>query len=155
MHFERVSSEKYVIEKEVLNSDSFYNLLAYDKNELTDIEINEEKESTSSLGAERYFLKEGENYVGIIEYLLNLPNDNSTWLGLLLVKKEFQGKGLGKLAFELFSSKMRTQGINKFRLCVFKDYKSALHFWNKQDLIYLTESVNENKRPVIVFEKIL
>lgn len=56
------------IEKEILNSNRDYNLIAYDKEALGNEDILDIFKDAEELQIERYIVKKGEEYLAILDY---------------------------------------------------------------------------------------
>lgn len=154
INLEKTSLDRLDFELELLNSDKFYNQLAYNKDELQVVELVKEYDESNELGAERFFLKDGEIYIGILEYLEENPQDKSTWIGLLLIKKEYQSKGYGYQAYHLFEELMIEKGKKKLKLGVILENEPAHLFWKKQGYQEIKTVTKDNKQ-IVVYEKIL
>lgn len=72
-----------------------------------------------------------EDLVGIAHILLENPNDGKSWIGLLLIKQEQQGKGLGREAVECLENYIRSHGKDQVRVGVIVHNLPALLFWGK------------------------
>lgn len=71
-----------------------------------------------------------EKVIGFIEYYLGFPNPETLWVGLWMVDRSEQGRGIGKTIFQDF--KARSKGVFKqFGIGVYESNKPALAFWQK------------------------
>lgn len=89
LFLEKSSLDLITIEEAIINSDINFNVLSKNKEILTIDEIIQEIKSAANIGAKRFLVKEDEEYIGIFEYLPINPSDQTTWLGLLLIKNEY------------------------------------------------------------------
>lgn len=140
-------------ELEIYNSNPYFNQLSTGKDELTRDEVLTEITDSKNMGAERFLIKDGELYVGIMDYLMRNPNDDCTWLGLLLIKKEYQSKGYGYQTLNLFHEQMKDRQVDKFRIGVIVDNEPAHAFWKRQGFTPVKTSTIQDKLKVMVYEK--
>lgn len=140
------------LELAVLNSDPYFNKVCKGKKTLSALEALEHKEASAELGAVRYFIKEGEEIIGIMEYLLHNPGDGRPWLGLLLIRKELQGQGYGKRALSLFESILQKHGKTSYRIGVVAGNKPARRFWRARGFVKIN-TVSQDNRLVDIYEK--
>jgi len=143
------------IEMDIINSNKYFNLLSKGKEELTIEEITKEINQSIEIGAERYLIKDEDEYVGIIEFLMRNPNDGYPWLGLLVIKKELQHKGYGDQSLKEFYKFMQARNIRTFRIGVIIDNEAAHKFWRKHGFRELskTSTTIGDKKEVIMYEK--
>lgn len=151
--FERTSQERLDTEVSILNSDPYYNFVTKDKERLSVEEIVDEIKDETGLGAERYFIKDGEDYIGIIDFLMKNPNDGCTWLGLLLIRKERQAQGYGKKSLDMFYGMMKERGVPKLRIGVITENEPAHRFWKKQGFQFIRTAPYPGQKEVVVYEK--
>ncbi|MFC5528880.1 GNAT family N-acetyltransferase [Cohnella yongneupensis] len=149
----RSSIDFIEIEEVIVNSNTFFNLISKNKEKFTTEEIAEEITNTKNIGAERFLVKDNNEFVGILEYLLFNPNDQSTWLGLLLIKKKFQNQGYGLKSLQLFNELMKEKGIAKYRIGVISENTPAHHFWNKNGFVKIDSTINDDQKEIIIYEK--
>lgn len=60
-------------EKNIMNSNQEYNLIAYDKKVLGNEDILDIHEETEELQIERYLVKKGDDFIAILDYGLSSP----------------------------------------------------------------------------------
>jgi len=84
------------IEKEIMNSNMEYNLIAYDKQVLGNEDILETFKEADELQVERYLVKKDEDYIAILDYGMSSPRHQKPWLSLLAIHKKYQGFGYAK-----------------------------------------------------------
>ncbi len=148
------SSIEYVeIEEAIVNSNPFYNFVSKNKETFSTEEVAEQITDAEKIGAQRFLIRHGNEYIGILEYLLLNPNDQCTWLGLLLIKKEFQAQGYGSKALELFNEEMITRGIEKYRIGVIAENAPAHKFWSKRGFVRVHSTINNDGKEIIIYEK--
>jgi RimJ/RimL family protein N-acetyltransferase len=151
----RSSIDFVEIEEVIVNSNTFFNLISKNKEKLSTEEIAEEITNAMNIGAERYLIKHNHEYVGILEYLLINPSDQSTWLGLLLIKKELQAHGYGLKSLQLFNEIMKEKGIAKYRIGVISENTPAHYFWNKHGFIKVDSTINDDQKEIVIYEKVI
>lgn len=83
-------------EKNIMNSNQEYNLIAYDKKVLGNEDILDIHEETEELQIERYLVKKGDDFIAILDYGLSSPRHQKPWISLLAVHKKYQGLGYAK-----------------------------------------------------------
>lgn len=74
-----------------------------------------------------YFI-EGE-LKAFISYYKNNPEKTVAFLTMILVAKDYQGKGIGKLLLEFSIKDILKSGFKKYSLEVSKDNASAIQFY--------------------------
>ncbi|MBB3114383.1 GNAT superfamily N-acetyltransferase [Paenibacillus phyllosphaerae] len=147
------SIDKLPVERDILNSDIYFNQVSKDKDELSDEEIRKELEEAATIGAERYLIKDGDSYIGVLDFLMNNPRDNCTWLGLLQIKKSEQSRGLGLAAFRLFCEMMRERGVTSFRLGAIVENEPARRFWEQRGCKPVKNATLPDGKAIVVYEK--
>lgn len=140
------------IEETIVNSNTFFNLISKNKEKLTIKEITEDIINAMNIGADRFLIQHNNEFIGILEYLLLNPNDQSTWLGLLLIKKEYQAQGFGLKALQLFNEEMKAKGIEKYRIGVITENAPAHRFWKKHGFLKVNSKINEDQKEIIIYE---
>jgi GNAT superfamily N-acetyltransferase len=151
--FEKSSPEWIDVEESIANSDPYFNMVSKGKEIFTREEILEEMKTSAKVGAERFILKEGTTPVAAIEYLMENPKDHCTWLGLLQVKKEFQGKGYGSRILQQIEDLFRSKQVEKYRIGVIAENEPGLRFWQKQGFQKVRSVINDDQKEINVFEK--
>ncbi|HYK74560.1 MAG TPA: GNAT family N-acetyltransferase [Pseudoneobacillus sp.] len=152
MEFIKTNTQFISIEMEIMNSHPDYLLLSDGKNQLSYEDLLEEHLEEEELDKERYLIKEEDNYVGIIDYIMENPNDKKPWLGLLIIRKEFTNMSLAKKAYGIYEMTMKNRGIQEVYLGCYKDNHNGLKFWKKNGFSILKE-INYNEKPFYVLEK--
>lgn len=137
---------------EILNSDPYFNRVTKGKDSFTLEEALVEIHESEELGTESYFIIKDEERIGILEFLMENPADDFTWLGLLLIAKEYQRQGNGTEAFQLFCSMMVDRNVDKFRIGVSKGNEPANGFWKELGFVPIEVRVKEDGREIIISE---
>jgi len=140
-------------EVDILNSDPFFNRISKDKDMYTKEEIIKELEDSKSIGAERFLIQKGDQYVGALEYLMKNPSDGYTWLGLLQIRKDVQAHGYGHRALQLFYDIMKERRVEQFRLGVIAENDPGHRFWKRQGMVPVKSTMNQDQKEIIVYEK--
>jgi GNAT superfamily N-acetyltransferase len=154
MEFIRSNKEMIPIEMEIMNSHPEYNLLADGKRILSQEDLLEEHDEGSDLEKERYLLKVGENYIGIIDFIMLNPRDQKPWLGLLIIHRDWTRQSYAEKALTIYEDMMRIRGINEVRLGCFEANSPGLSFWEKQGFTRIKE-ITYRDQPLWILEKAL
>lgn len=149
--FEPITEETLYIAKEILNSNREYNVLENGKPDRSDEEVKEEFQYDKSTNV---FVKADDTYIGVIQYLLLNPKDQTTWIGLFMIHSDYHGFGYGLMAYNAFEEVIRTESTPKLRLAVLEKNEIAKNFWKRVGFSFYDKSkVKENN--VDCYEKIL
>ncbi|RDW18220.1 GNAT family N-acetyltransferase [Oceanobacillus arenosus] len=133
------------IEKEFMNSNIEYNLIAYGKEVLENDDILEIIKESEELQIERYFIKKDNEFIGILDFGMSSPRHNKPWLSLLAVHKKYQNLGYAKEIFKLYERLMRNKQVNVIQIAVHSTNKKALHFWTSLGFIKFDERTYEGQ----------
>jgi GNAT superfamily N-acetyltransferase len=152
LKLERITAGQAGLELDILNSDTYFNEVCNGKPLLSAEDALEKKKDADEIGAERYFMIDGGTVIGILDYLLHNPGDGYAWLGLLLIRKELQGKGYGLKALQLFEDLLRERSEEMYRIGVIVGNEPAQRFWNNRGFIKV-KTVLQDNRQVDVYEK--
>lgn len=123
---EPITAETLYIAKEILNSNKEYNLMENGNDTRSDEEIAKEFLQDRS---ESYFLKADDTYIGIVDYMLNNPKDDTPWIGLFIIHHDYQGYGYGSIAYDNLEQHLQSQGLTKLRLAILPENEGAKRFW--------------------------
>ncbi|TYP72731.1 GNAT family N-acetyltransferase [Paenibacillus methanolicus] len=141
-------------ERGIMNSDPYYNRVSKDKELLTDPEIEEELRQAAIIGAERYLARDAAGtFVGILDFLMRNPRDGYPWLGLLLVRKEEQGRGIGEALLSQYETLMRERGVQAYRLGAIVENEPARRFWTKQGCVETGPARLPDGKDIVIYEK--
>lgn len=155
LSLERSTIDQVEIERGIINSNNFFNLISKNKEVFSTKEILDEIEQAEKIGAHRYLIKENDDYIGIIEYLMLNPNDQCTWLGLLIFHKDLHSKGYGTKVLNLFYEMMKVHEITSFRIGVIAENEPAHRFWMRNDFVQINTVMNDDKKTIVIYEKCL
>lgn len=78
-----------------------------------------------------YGIHAGEELVGTADVLHGYPAADIAYIGLLLIRQSFHGRGLGRSSVECIKSLAREWGCSRIRLAVVEDNFSVVGFWVK------------------------
>ncbi|XQY91755.1 GNAT family N-acetyltransferase [Metabacillus sp. HB246100] len=152
MRLEEVKEEHLACVKEIVNSNGEYNQLENDQERRTDKEIREEFFNHFSRS---FLIKYGEKSIGVIDSLDLNPKDGYPWLGLLMLKKDEQGKGYAKKAYKQYEDRVKQSGQKAIRLAVLTQNDHAKAFWQSLGYEYYETKPHQHNREVDCFEKTL
>jgi len=58
--------------------------------------------------------------IGIIDYIINYPDEDTVYIGLFMINGDFHRQGYGKAFIEEFTANMKGKGYHRLRLGVLK-----------------------------------
>ncbi|MEQ6377488.1 GNAT family N-acetyltransferase [Bacillaceae bacterium S4-13-56] len=148
----RNDRNKIEIEKEIMNSNEEYNVIAFDKKHLEDEDILKGHRLAEELNVERFLVKKGEEYIGILDYGMSSPTHKSPRISLLVVHKEYQGLGYAKEIYKVYERLMEEKKVSSIHIAVHSTNKKALHFWTSLGFVKFNERIYEGKE-IYSFEK--
>jgi GNAT superfamily N-acetyltransferase len=150
MHFEEVTKATLYIALEIINSNPTYNLLENGETTrvLADIEGEFINPATISV-----FVKLEDTYIGLLDYLMENPNDQHPWLGLLMIHSDYRSFGFGTLAYTQFESEMLARGVQRVRIGVIKENENAHIFWKSLGYTYFKTAAGQNGLEILCYEK--
>ncbi|MFD1956408.1 GNAT family N-acetyltransferase [Paenibacillus thailandensis] len=155
LQLEETGTSPSRIEMDILNSDAFFNLISVDHETLTEEEVALENKQSAEMGAERYLVKDGPQYVGILDFLMRNPKDGCPWLGLLQVDKKLQRQGYGSRMLETYIHVMKERKAERFRIGIIRENEPALRFWTRHGFEYVTTKLNDRGKTILIYEKTL
>ncbi|MBA4537336.1 GNAT family N-acetyltransferase [Bacillus aquiflavi] len=133
------------IEKEIMNSNMDYNLIAYNKQFLSNEHILETFKEADELQVERYLIKKDENYIAVLDYGMSSPRFQKPWLSLLVVHQKYQGLGYAEKIYMAYEELMKNQQESYIQIAVHSTNKKALNFWASLGFIKFDERTHEGK----------
>ncbi|WP_042349161.1 GNAT family N-acetyltransferase [Bacillus massiliigorillae] len=149
--FEPITEETLYIAKEILNSNHDYNILENGSPNRSDEQVKEELQNDRSTSV---FIKADDTYIGVIDYLLINPKDQTTWIGLFMIHNDYHGFGYGLMAYTAFEEVIKTDSTPKLRLAILEKNIIAKNFWERVGYSFYDKGkVKENI--VDCYEKIL
>jgi len=97
--------------------------------------------------------------VGVLEGMRHYPDDNSWWIGLLMLAPEVRGRGLGRKIMDAFSEYVYSNQGTSIMLGVVEENQMAYRFWQQMgfDLVRQTEPRTFGKKiqTVYVMQRVL
>jgi ribosomal protein S18 acetylase RimI-like enzyme len=78
---------------------------------------------------------------GVLEGARNYPEENTWWIGLLVLAPDIRNQGVGRNILEEFVNSVRDNGGRAVMLGVVEDNRRAFQFWSRNgfDLVRKTE----------------
>ncbi len=76
----------------------------------------------------------GEKLVAVMDLILHYPNVDTAFIGLFMMAREFQGRGLGSEIIRECFACLRGLGFSAVRLCFAKGNPQSEAFWRKNGL---------------------
>lgn len=147
------SNKTYIpIELNIMNSHPEHNLISDGKEILTEQDMLEEHEEGKELDKERYLVKVKNDFIGIIDFIMENPRDQKPWLGLFIIHQDWVGKEYTKQAYLLYEDLMKSREVNTVRLGCFKGNTRGMNFWKKQGFTEVKE-IEYKGKPMFIMEK--
>ncbi|MBG9786770.1 GNAT family N-acetyltransferase [Brevibacillus laterosporus] len=144
---------------EIYNSNPNYNVLTNGEPTLTLAELNQEYADMNKYPSGHWLaIRHEDKIIGISHLLLENPNDQKPWIGLLLVDSSYQGKGYGKKAYLMLEEYVRSLDKTTIHIGVIASNQSALDFWGKlgfEQYRQVTASVGKLTHPILCMAKFL
>lgn len=66
--------------------------------------------------------------IGIIDYVMNYPDEDSIYIGLFMINGNFHRNGYGREFIEEFITNMRNEGYHRIRLGVLNENRNGFEF---------------------------
>lgn len=150
--FEEIMLENLYIAVEIINSNPQYNIIENGRETRTENEIIGEFLHSNSFS---FFIKADETYIGVIDYLMENPKDQTPWLGLLMIHGDYHGFGFGSLGYKHLETELVNRGANRILLGVIKENKIAHEFWRSLGFNYYNTINSKNQKEIFCYEKSL
>lgn len=80
------------------------------------------------------YFKENE-LIAILDLIDKYPDDNTVWIGLFMMKKSYQAKGIGSKIIDDLTKQIKELGYQYIKLAWAKGNKQSEHFWLKNGFI--------------------
>ena len=107
---------------------------------------------------QRYFAIrpiDGMELIGMGDILAPHPRGNYAALGLLIMHRDWQGRGLGREAAYAIEWMLAAEGWCELELVVLQMRPRSRRFWEKCGYRHVGDSLNETHQPCWVFRKAL
>ncbi len=98
---------------------------------------------------------ENEKLVAILDLILGYPQDDTAFLGLFMLHKDYQGKGIGKAIITELSDFLKINNFNNIRLAYAKTNENAKNFWLKNNFELLNIEKDNVDYIAVLMEKSL
>lgn len=141
-------------EKKIMDSDPYHNLVSIGRKDFPLEMLLDEHKDKEKFQKERSLVrKEGfEDSIAIIDFTMCNPNDRKPWLGLLIVRGNYQKLGLGSEVYQLVEKLMSERGAKEIRLACYMGNEKAQQFWARQSF-YKVKEIEYNDRLLVCLEK--
>jgi len=147
--FEPITEDLLEFALDILNSNSYYNILE-NGNPLRSIE--EARGIFLNQSTDSYLIFLENKYVGIIDFLKNNSKDSCPWIGLLMIHGDYHSIGYGKKAYVAFEEKLKRQNFNNIRIGILQENLIAKKYWTSLGFKFYKNSEWEGKL-IECFEK--
>ena len=78
-------------------------------------------------------------YIGVIDYIVEYPDSDSIYIGLLIIEKSLQGCGHGNRIIQESEVQAKEKGFNRIRLGVLHNNESGFKFWENRGFKVIKE----------------
>lgn len=147
--FEPITEDLLEVTLSIINSNSYFNSL---ENGNPRRSLEEIKSEFLNQSTESYLITLENQYIGVIDFLKNNPNDNHPWIGLLMIHGEYHSKGYGKKAYLIFEDKLKQENFHTIRIGILQDNAIAKKYWTSLGFKFYKNSQWEGK-VIECFEK--
>ena len=125
-----------------LGNPQFYKY-SWNRTPLTIDSVKEDFEATppgKSL-SDKYYVGffDGETLVTVLDLIDGYPEDDIAYIGLFMMAKEYQGKGIGSALVTELCDYLKSVGFKKARLGIDKENPQSNHFWKKNGFSVIKE----------------
>ena len=94
-----------------------------------------------------------DRLAAVMDLIDRYPDDETALIGLLMVNRNWQGKGVGAYIVQRISEALRAQGFRRIRIGVIKTNLRARSFWRKQGFCAIGNALLDENASVIIAEK--
>ncbi|WP_223595545.1 GNAT family N-acetyltransferase [Neobacillus bataviensis] len=150
MFFEEIKKDTLYIAVEIVNSNPEYNVFENGKETRNLEDLKDEFLNQNTICS---FIKLDDTYIGVIDFMLENPNDHYPWLGLLMIHGDYQGYGFGAQAYALYEKEMLKRGLDTVRIGVLQENKKAQHFWESKGFVYYKTTSSKNGCGILCYQK--
>ena len=144
--FQPITEDSLDTVLEIINSNCQYNILVNGRS------IKEARSEFLNQTTESYLIMLDNKYVGVIDFLKSNPNDNCSWIGLLIIHGNYHSMGYGKKAYLSFEEKLKQRHLANVRIGILKENIDAKRYWKSLGFIFYENAQWEEKQ-VECFEK--
>lgn len=96
---------------------------------------------------------EGESLVALMDMILDYPLEHTAYIGLFMVDRAYQGKGIGSAIINDCLSCLKEHNYCYVRLGYMKSNAQSCHFWMKNQFVPTGEEKTNDHGMVIVMER--
>ncbi|QOS97664.1 GNAT family N-acetyltransferase [Brevibacterium sp. JNUCC-42] len=144
---------------DIYNSNPNYNVITNGEPVLTLAELNQEYSDTNKYASGHWLaIQHVGKIIGISHILIENPNDQKPWIGLLIIDSSYQGKGYGKKAYLMLEEYFRSLKKNTIHIGVIASNQSSLNFWGRlgfEQYRQVTAPVGKLTQPIMCMAKFL
>jgi len=98
------------------------------------------------------FYKENQ-LIAIMDLIIEYPNDNTVFIGLFMLNKEYQGLGIGTKIINDTLNFLKKEGCGCARLGFVKGNLQSQNFWTKNKFIHTGIDVEKENYTVVVMQR--
>lgn len=149
MMFEEITKDMIPRVYHIVNSNPQYNQLENGHPIRTMDEVSDEFLNPDT---KSYLVQLDEKNVGVIDYLMENPNDHYPWIGLFMIHRQFQSKGYGTTIYQAFEERLKNEGNDVVRLGVLETNDDGVTFWESLGFIFY-EARPWRDKTVLCYEK--
>ncbi len=124
--FERITENLLKTALEIINSNQHYNTM---ENGQPFRPIKDVRKDLLNPVTESFLIMMNEKPAGVLDFMRNNPEDDTPWLGLLMIHGDYQGLGWGRQAYLAFENRLKRQHFHRIRLGVLQKNERAKRFW--------------------------
>lgn len=96
---------------------------------------------------------EGETLVVLMDMITHYPQEHEVWIGLFMMNRQDQGKGIGTEIIRNCCRKIRREGFRKVSLAFVEGNKQAECFWRKNGFEMPVRKHQDGEITMIVAER--
>lgn len=96
---------------------------------------------------------DGEKLVAVMDLILGYPNEETAFVGLFMMEKGSQGKGIGSAIVEECFSLLKSIGYRFIRLGFAKGNPQSEAFWRKNGFVRTGAEVDNGNYTMVVMER--
>lgn len=93
--------------------------------------------------------------LAVLDLIFRYPNEETAFIGLFMVQKESQGKGIGSAVIEECLGFIKAQGYRFVRLGFAKGNPQSEAFWKKNGFVKTGVEAKQENYTIVVMEKVL
>jgi ribosomal protein S18 acetylase RimI-like enzyme len=122
------------VEEVYTTNGSFFMLTAGRPATIDDCRVDMEALPPGFAQSQKYYLnvydKKTGGAIAVVDLLCGYPDDNSVWLGLLLVHGAYKRQRIGSAVVDVIVNAAKQRGFASLQLGVVAGNETALSFWN-------------------------